>query len=150
MVTKRISGAVFLGLVLYLAVVWVLGPGYLGPAWAASYTVTKLTDANDGACDLDCSLREAIIAANADPDPDTITLGPCIHTLTITGAGENDGATGDLDITTPMTLTGVGPSLTVIDATSLISDRVLHVHPAEQGASTVMGVGCSPCRQRWP
>ena len=32
---------------------------------AATFTVTKTTDTNDGSCNADCSLREAIIAANA-------------------------------------------------------------------------------------
>ena len=31
---------------------------------AGSFLVTKVTDTNDGTCDTDCSLREAIIAAN--------------------------------------------------------------------------------------
>ena len=45
------------------------------PAWAATFAVTKTTDTNDGACDeADCSLREAIIAANAAPDLDRITM----------------------------------------------------------------------------
>src|SRR3954464_15043943 len=30
------------------------------------FTVTKTADTNDGICDADCSLREAIRAANAD------------------------------------------------------------------------------------
>jgi CSLREA domain-containing protein len=33
-------------------------------ARAATFTVTKLVDTNDGACNADCSLREAVIAAN--------------------------------------------------------------------------------------
>ena len=42
---------------------------------AASFTVTKTADTNDGECSAsDCSLREAIVAANAAPGPDTITL----------------------------------------------------------------------------
>ena len=32
------------------------------------FTVTKTADTNDGACDADCSLREAITAANAHPN----------------------------------------------------------------------------------
>ena len=35
------------------------------PAYAATFVVTKTADTADGTCDADCSLREAIIAANA-------------------------------------------------------------------------------------
>ena len=31
----------------------------------AVFTVTKIADTNDGVCDADCSLREAVAAANA-------------------------------------------------------------------------------------
>ena len=44
-------------------------------AQAASYTVSKTEDTNDGTCDADCSLREAITAANASAAADTITFG---------------------------------------------------------------------------
>jgi CSLREA domain-containing protein len=37
-----------------------------------SFVVTKTADTNDGSCDADCSLREAIVAANANPGADTI------------------------------------------------------------------------------
>jgi CSLREA domain-containing protein len=46
----------------------------------AAFIVTKVADTNDGTCDADCSLREAIIAANALAGPDTINFD-------ITGAG---------------------------------------------------------------
>src|SRR5262249_50093320 len=36
------------------------------------YVVTKAADTNDGTCDTDCSLREAITAANANGGADTI------------------------------------------------------------------------------
>ncbi len=36
------------------------------------FIVSKATDSNDGACDLDCSLREAITAANANAGVDAI------------------------------------------------------------------------------
>lgn len=41
---------------------------------AATYTVTKIADTNDGACDADCSLREAIAAANASAENDMISF----------------------------------------------------------------------------
>lgn len=47
-----------------------------------TFTVTKTTDTNDGICGTDCSLREAVIAANATADVDTIirrTHSQCYH-----------------------------------------------------------------------
>jgi len=69
---------------------------------AATLTITKTADTNDGVCDADCSLREAIgVAISGDTvvfsplfsSAQTITLGGTQLTigvnLTITGAGEN-------------------------------------------------------------
>ncbi len=44
------------------------------PAQAATFNVTKAADTNDGTCDADCSLREAIAATNANADADTINF----------------------------------------------------------------------------
>ena len=44
------------------------------PVQALSFTVTKTADTADGVCDADCSLREAIVAANASPGLDTIAF----------------------------------------------------------------------------
>jgi len=92
-------------------------------AQAATFTVTKTADSNDGTCDTDCSLREAIIAANTTPGADTIILPAGTYTLTIGGDNEDNGATGDLDITDSVTMTGAGASSTIIDANAL--DRVI-------------------------
>jgi CSLREA domain-containing protein len=45
-------------------------------AFSATYTVTKTADTNDGICSADCSLREAIAAANAAPANDVIEFAP--------------------------------------------------------------------------
>jgi CSLREA domain-containing protein len=42
-----------------------------GP-FATTFRVTRTDDTNDGTCDLDCSLREAIDAANANPRADDV------------------------------------------------------------------------------
>ena len=57
------------------------------PASAASFTVTKTADTNDGVCDADCSLREAISAANAAAGADTITVPAGTYQLTLGNAG---------------------------------------------------------------
>jgi CSLREA domain-containing protein len=95
-------------------------------ALANTYVVTKTTDTNDGACDADCSLREAIIAANANPGADIITLPPGNYVLTIAGANEDAGATGDLDITDSVTINGAGAASTIVDAGGIV-DRVFHI-----------------------
>jgi CSLREA domain-containing protein len=51
-----------------------LATGAAPVAGAATFTVTKTADTLDGACDSDCSLREAIDAANASAGADTIIL----------------------------------------------------------------------------
>jgi CSLREA domain-containing protein len=76
-------------------------------ALAATYTITKIADTNDGVCDADCSLREAVVAANATADNDTIAFAALFNaaqtivlsgtdiiinnngTLTINGTGSN-------------------------------------------------------------
>ena len=57
-----------------------------------------------------------------------ITLGADAYgfdELNPTLAGENSNATGDLDITTDLTIEGQGVDQTIIDANSI--DRVLHM-----------------------
>ncbi len=39
---------------------------------AATYTVTKTADTNDGSCNADCSFREAVTAANTNTGNDTV------------------------------------------------------------------------------
>ena len=77
---------------------------------AAEFTVTRPDDPPpDGCQPSDCSLREAIIAANNVPGADTITLPAGDYRLAIEGASEDAAATGDLDITDDLTLMGAGP-----------------------------------------
>lgn len=62
--------------------------------------MTTTADGADGVCDADCSLREAIGAANLVPGAVVIPNGT--YALSITGASENTNATGDLDVAAPM------------------------------------------------
>jgi len=95
-------------------------------AAAATFPVTKTSDTNDLSCDADCSLREAILAANASAGADTVTLPAGTFTLTIIGALEDLCATGDLDVTDDLEIVGSGSSATIISANGL-GDRALHV-----------------------
>lgn len=83
----------------------------------------------DGLCETDvtgdCTLRAAIQEANAWEGADTISLPAGTYTLTQEGAGEDNSSSGDLDISGPLTITGVGMGETVIDANGL--DRAFEV-----------------------
>lgn len=94
-------------------------------AHAATLTVTRLDDPVPGACDSDCSLREAVRAADAGSGGDTIELPAGRFRLTIAGAGEDAAAAGDLDLTKSVTITGAGARQTVIDGSGI--DRVFDV-----------------------
>ena len=109
------------------------GPGFLTPGVFLVDSTADAVDAapGDGVCSSgggfgQCKLRAAIQEANAEPGPDTIVLQGGTITLTIAGAGEDAAATGDLDVTDPLTILG-GSSLsaTTIDANNL--DRAFHV-----------------------
>jgi CSLREA domain-containing protein len=96
------------------------------PAGAAVFTVTKTADTLDGDCGAyDCSLREAVVAANKASGTDVIELPPGTYVLTRTGAGEDKGATGDLDVADPLILVGTDAGSTVLDGNG--TDRVLDV-----------------------
>lgn len=101
------------------------------PADAATFDVTRSDDPAPDGCNsgVDCSLREAVIDANATSGLDIINLGSDAYTLTITGPLENSAASGDLDLTDDVTITGTGTGGTEISASGLSADpdRVFHV-----------------------
>ena len=43
-----------------------------GPVEATTFLVTKTANTNDGVCNVDCSLSEAIVADNANPGADCV------------------------------------------------------------------------------
>jgi CSLREA domain-containing protein len=101
---------------------------------AVNFIVNSTADAvdanpGDGFCETiipgQCSLRAAIQEANALAGEDTIIIPSGIYTLAITGADEDSAATGDLDVTDGLVITGAGIGITIIDADSL--DRAFHV-----------------------
>jgi CSLREA domain-containing protein len=102
------------------------------PVSAAAITVT--TTADELNTDGDCSLREAIRAANLDravdacpagSGADTITLPAGTYTLRLLGGSENAARSGDLDLTSDLTLTGAGVTTTIIDGNAI--DRVFDI-----------------------
>lgn len=106
-----------------------------GPARAGGLTIIIVTTVADELNnDSDCSLREAIKAANHDiavsgcpagSGHDVIHLGPGHYALSLPGIGEDLGMTGDLDIFSDLTITGEGADQTIIDGNGL--DRVFHI-----------------------
>jgi CSLREA domain-containing protein len=141
-VKKKMFVTFILGLGLTLALLVLLESSSVTAAPVAVITVTKVTDDNGTCQPSDCSLREAIIAANASPGDDTIALPAGTYVLTITGTGEDAAVTGDLDIFAQgaVTITGAGPDNTIIDAGSI--DRVFHIHtgyPVAIAGVTVKG-----------
>ncbi len=87
-----------------------------------------------------CSLRAAIQEANARPGADEILVPAGTYTLSIEGRDEDGGATGDLDVRDPLTITGAGAASTIIDANGI--DRVLDIGGVDLdlGAITIDGV----------
>ncbi len=109
---------------------WLAVPGLAQPQ--ATILVTTMADGinQDGLC----SLREAILAANTDTQVDTCPAGNGVDTLILpdgafllsqSGAFENEGLTGDLDIYSSMNIYGYGEEFTLIDGGGL--DRVFHI-----------------------
>ncbi|MGH2712155.1 MAG: LamG-like jellyroll fold domain-containing protein, partial [Actinomycetota bacterium] len=93
---------------------------------ATTLTPTRFDDPPPDSClPADCSLREAVIAANGVPGTDTIDVPAGTYNLTIGGRNEDAAAAGDLDITEDVTIMGEGATTTIIDAND--NDRILHV-----------------------
>ncbi len=91
---------------------------------AVTIVVTRTDDPAPSGCQpTDCSLREAVIAANVHPGS-TVQLQSKTYTLTIRGLDNNalypapNPAVGDLDIRVGMTIQGVNAAGTIIQAGS--------------------------------
>ena len=94
------------------------------------------------------TIRSAIQYANLHSGT-TITFNPALNgvplTLTIAGANENNAATGDLDIKAAVTITGNGPTNTIIQAGTNATngiDKVFSVNPLFNAAfaTTISGL----------
>jgi fibronectin-binding autotransporter adhesin len=140
-----VIGAWAIALGLLISLLWVMGTGLMPAARAAEINDVDTTeDELDG--DGDCSLREAIQAANTDTavdnctagsGADTVNLGPGTFVLSLAGINENGNQTGDLDILGALTIIGAGPEQTIIDAGGI--DRALDVD-SDAGTVVISGV----------
>jgi len=103
------------------------------PAVAATFTVNDTADAVDaspgnGLCAAasgNCTLRAAVMEANALPGFHTIILPAGNYVLSLTGTNENNAASGDLDLKSNLIIRGDGAANTIIDGNA--TDRVFQV-----------------------
>lgn len=82
--------------------------------YGATFVVTKSADTNDGVCDSDCSLREAVAAVNVSASPDnSINFDAVVFNVPRTIVM----GFGDLHITStqPLVINGTGTSLLTLD-----------------------------------
>ena len=89
-------------------------------AFANTPPVTLFSDGGTG------SLRRAVLIANLDQLPDSIQLGVGTYQLDLAAVLDDDNTKGDLDVLSPITITGAGADKTFIDAES-IGERAFHV-----------------------
>jgi hypothetical protein len=100
-------------------------------AHARTYEVTERKDHKpDGCSAADCTLREAVIVANARHGADTVELpSRKRYELGLASTGEDKAANGDLDITSgPLTIVHHGRGTATIDANR--TDRVFDIGKA--------------------
>lgn len=138
---KRFLG-VLCALLLVFSLVAIALPS---PVQAATFTVNSTGDTvdcnpGDGVAETApgngiCTLRAAIQETNALAGPDTINLPSGNYTLSIAGANEDVAATGDLDITDNLTITGADQVTTIIDGGGI--DRVFQVHSGNVDISSI-------------
>lgn len=106
----------------------------VGTVGAATFTVTKLADTDDGVCDADCSLREAVNAANNDAGVETIKFASPLfdsaRTITL------DPALGELRITESVIVAGPGAKLLTISGNDAV--RVFNIN--DDVVVTISGV----------
>lgn len=100
---------------------------------AATFTVTKIADTNDGTCDADCSLREAIVAANAVDTDDVIEFDGTVfgspQTIVLSLGEMVIIANGSV------TINGTGASMLTIDGN--MASRILTIN---NGVAFINGI----------
>gem|GEM_PF-7057892 len=75
-----------------------------------------------------CTLRAAIMEANANANVFNIDLPEGTYLLTIDGSGEDASAIGDLDVTSELTIDGAGTERTIIDGNDgVVNDHIINV-----------------------
>lgn len=108
-----------------------------GSTQASLIVVDSIADDIDQADNGNCTLREALVAANTNsavdgcnagesgPTVDVVSLPAGTYVLAVGSRGNGSAASGDLDLTDDLRLEGAGADVTIIDAGGL--DRVFDV-----------------------
>jgi CSLREA domain-containing protein len=116
--------------------------GPIRPASAAGFTVNSTNDEpdaspGDGICASTpsgaCTLRAAIMEANALPGPDSISVPPGMYDLRLRATPQPDtDAANDLDITSEVTITAASAGSTSIRSAGydFLGPRLLEISPA--------------------
>ena len=104
------------------ALVSVAAATLLAPAPAGAETLepTRFDDPTPGKCKPeDCSLREAVLAANKSPGKSRILLGGGTYELEIPEASDAPTKSGDLDVTGPAAIRGRGVKATEVSGAEI-------------------------------
>jgi CSLREA domain-containing protein len=96
-------------------------------AWAATITVTTTDDELNA--DGDCSLREAVAAANNDMATDACPAGNGADSITVPAGTYGFTTAAELLITEDLTIVGAGRGATIIDANGL--SRAVYINVSQ-------------------
>jgi CSLREA domain-containing protein len=106
---KNLKHLLMRGMIVFTIMLVLFAATPITPAYAQTYTVNSLTDADDGFCNIsNCTLREAINAANLNHGVDVITVPA--GTININMATFNG-----FNITDDLTIEGAGYDQTILD-----------------------------------
>jgi hypothetical protein len=125
--------------------VWLVVLTHCPLSLAQTFVPTTIEDSidvlvGDGVCaDAvgECSLRAAVMEANALPGRQRIHLPPGVYLLDRVGATENASMRGDLDILDDLDITGAGMDASILDAGGI--DRVIDIAPGATAVSVSVG-----------
>lgn len=125
-----------IGAVLTATSAAISGAAVLGTATPAgavdTWTVNNTTDVFDGACDSDCSLRDAVYEANHDADDSEIVFAANVTgTIQLTGGGSSS-----MDLYGDGTTTITGPGANLLTVRGTDADNVFYIDESN-GAFTV-------------
>ncbi len=132
---------------LSILLVLILLSGFSGLGQAQTFTVNTVADSidstpGDGDCadvTAACSLRAAIMEANALAGRQHIVLGAGTYLLSLVGTMENGATSGDLDSLDDLDLRGAGAEASIIAAAQ--TDRAFDIAPDGSGPVSVAMVG---------
>jgi hypothetical protein len=145
---------------LALALVGVVASLFVAPGAASAKSTIFAVDSTRDLADIDladnvcdaapgtegtCTLRAAVMQANATPGQQIIRLGASVYRLSLAGDGDDNGVKGDLDIKDDTIIAGTraGKAVSTIDATGL-GDRVFEVKAPLNVQNVVVKGGSRP------